>query len=324
MGGTFYQDKKVLVTGGTGFVGTHIVAELLKHGARVRVPVHNRRLTIENGNIETIQADLADPQDCLRAVSGVDFVFHVAGVVAGAGVTALDSMSAITANLVLTSRLLEAAWAADVERVLVFSSSTGYPVADYPIAEDEFWSGPTHPSYFGYGWMRRYIERLAEYVASKSKMKIAIVRPTAVYGPLDDFDPITAHVIPSLILKAVERMDPYEVWGTGKEVRDFLHVRDLARGCLLMLEKHAECDPVNIGYGRVVTIARIVRLILDAAGYNDAEIVFNSTRPTAIPFRMVDTSKAKKLLGFEPEISLEQGLRDTVDWYTRQKVEIGS
>jgi GDP-L-fucose synthase len=322
MSTTFYENRKVLVTGGTGFVGTHIVGELLKHGAKVRVPIHNRPPAVEHSNIETLQANLAYLDDCLRAVRGVDFVFHAAGVVTGAGVTALDSMSAITENLVLTSRILEAAWAADVERVLVFSSSTGYPVAEYPVREEEFWSGPTHESYFGYGWMRRYLEHLAEYVASKSQIKIAIVRPTAVYGRLDNFDPVRAHVIPALILKAVERVSPYEVWGTGDEVRDFLHVEDLARGCLMMLEKHAECDPVNIGYGQVVTIAEIVRLILDAADYRDAEIVFNSARPTAIPFRMVDTSKAKGLLGFEPEITLEQGLRDTVKWYRQQTAEV--
>ena len=322
MSDAFYKDKKVLVTGGTGFVGTHIVQELLKHGAKVRVPIHNCPLLIQDDSIETIQADLALPDDCLPATRDVDFVFHAAGMVTGAGVTALDSMSAITANLILTSRILEAAWASDVKRILVFSSSTGYPVADYPIKEDEFWSGPTHQSYFGYGWMRRYLERLAEYVVSKSDMKIAIVRPTAVYGRFDDFDPVRAHVIPALILKAVERISPYEVWGTGDEVRDFLHVQDLARGCLLMLERHAECDPVNIGYGQVVTIGQIVRLILKAADHSDGRIVFDASKPTAIPFRMVDTSKAKTLLAFEPEISLEEGLRDTVEWYRRRKVEI--
>ena len=322
MSDAFYKDKKVLVTGGTGFVGMHIVQELLKHGAKVRVPLHNCPLSIQDDSIETIQADLAQPDGCLPATRDVDFVFHAAGMVTGAGVTALDSMSAITANLILTSRILEAAWASEVKRVLVFSSSTGYPVADYPIKEDEFWSGPTHQSYFGYGWMRRYLERLAEYVVSKSDMKIAIVRPTAVYGRFDDFDPVRAHVIPALILKAVERISPYEVWGTGDEVRDFLHVQDLARGCLHMLERHAECDPVNIGYGQVVTIGQIVRLILKAADHSDARIVFDASKPTAIPFRMVDTSKAKTLLAFEPEISLEEGLRDTVEWYRRQKVEI--
>jgi GDP-L-fucose synthase len=294
----FYRDRHVLVTGGTGFVGTHIVQELLKHGAKVRVPIHDRPPLIQDDNIETVEADLTRPGDCLLATGGIDFVFHAAGVVTGAGVTAYDSMSAITENLVLTS-------------------------ADYPVKENEFWSGPTHQSYFGYGWMRRYLERLAEYVASKSEMKIAILRPTAVYGRFDNFDPVRAHVIPALILKAIERMNPFEIWGTGEEVRDFLHVKDLARGCLLLLEKHAECDPVNIGYGKVGAVKEIVRLILNAADYEDAQIVFNASRPTAIPFRMVDTSKAKRLLGFEHEISLEEGLRDTVEWYKQQRVEIG-
>jgi GDP-L-fucose synthase len=105
------------------------------------------------------------------------------------------------------------------------------------------------------------------------------------------------------------------VWGTGNEVRDFLHVTDLVRGCLLMLEKHAVCDPVNIGYGKTVTIKDVVGAILKAAGHDRAQVVFNSSKPTAIPVRMVDTSKAKRLLSFEPSISLEQGLADTVRWY---------
>jgi len=311
----FYKDKIVLVTGGTGFVGTHIVQELLEQEAKVRVPIHNRSLVIKDGNIETIQADLTNNQDCMLAVEGVDYIFHAAGAVAAAGVTAGNPMSAITTNLVLTVRMLEAAWAAGVKRFLIFSSSTGYPAKEHPVKEEEFWAGQTHQVYFGYGWMRRYLERLAEFVASKSDMKIAIVRPTAVYGRFDNFDPVTSHVVPALIRKAVERLDPYEVWGSGEEVRDFLHVRDLARGCLLMLEKHAVCDPVNIGYGKTVTIKEVVQLILDTADYKDAKVVFNTSKPTAIPFRMVDTSKAKSTLGFEPEISLEEGLHDTVQWF---------
>ena len=311
----FYQGKRVLVTGGAGFVGIHIVQELLKQDARIRIPIHNRPLLIHDSRIETISADLTKKEDCLAAAKGVDYIFHAAGAVASAAVTAGNPMSAITTNLILTAQMLEAAWQENVERFLLFSSSTAYPVADYPIKEEEMWNGPTHPSYFGYGWMRRYLERLAEFVVSKSKVKIAIVRPTAVYGHYDNFDLDTSHVIPALIRKAVERHDPYEVWGDGEEVRDSLHVSDLAKACLLMVEKYAACDPVNIGYGKGFKIKEVVGIILGAAGYADARVIFNSSKPSTIPCRMVDVSKAKRILDFAPCICLEKGLSDTVQWY---------
>jgi GDP-L-fucose synthase len=309
----------VLVTGGTGFVGVHIVDELLKQGAKVRVPVHKRPPIIRDERIETLHADLTNQEDCLAVVKGIDYVFHAAGSVGAAGVTAGDSMASITTNLVLTAQILQAAWTANVKRVLIFGSSTGYPVVDYPIKEEEMWSGPTHTKYFGYGWMRRYIERLSEFVASESEMGIALVRPTAVYGRFDNFDPATCHVIPALIRRAVEKENPFVVWGTGEEVRDFLHITDLARSCLLMLEKCADCTPVNLGYGKIVTIKEVVQMVLKAAGHENAEVVFDSTKPTTIPFRMVNTSRAKEILNFEPTVSLEEGLADTVEWYVQKE-----
>ncbi|MBN2570169.1 MAG: NAD-dependent epimerase/dehydratase family protein [Deltaproteobacteria bacterium] len=311
----FYQGKKVLVTGGSGFVGTHILQELLKEGASVRVPIHERPLVIQDDQIEVMNADLTRREDCLRATKDIDYVFHAAGAVAAAGVNTSNPMAAITTNLILNAQMLQAAWDSGVERFLLFGSSTGYPVADYAIREEEMWNGPTHPTYFGYGWMRRYLERLAEFVGSKSTMKMAIVRPSAVYGRHDNFDPAASHVIPALIRRAVEKEDPYVVWGTGDEVRDFLHISDLARGCLLVLEKYAECDAVNLGYGKVVTIKEIVQMVLKAAGHHNAKIIFDSTKPTTIPFRMIDTAKAERLLGFNPTISLEKGITDTIEWY---------
>lgn len=311
----FYQGKKVLVTGGTGFVGLHFVEELLRQGAHVRVPIHQRPLILRDDRIETVQADLTREEDCRKVARGMQYVFHAAGAVSAAGVTASNPMAAITANLVLTSQMLQGAWQEGVERFQVFGSSTGYPAADHPIKEDEMWSGPTYPAYFGYGWMRRYLERISEFVAQKSPMKIALVRPSAVYGRHDNFDPVTSHVIPALIRRAVLKENPYVVWGTGDEVRDFLHITDLVRGCLLMVEKHATCDPVNIGYGQAVTVKQIIQIILRAAGHEGAEAKFDTTKPSTIPFRMVDTSKAKTLLGFERSISLEDGLADTVRWY---------
>jgi GDP-L-fucose synthase len=312
---SFYEGKRVLVAGGTGFVGTPIVEELLKQGARVRVPIHKRPLNLHHERIETIRADLSKAEDCQAVVEGVDYVFHAAGAVGAAPVRGNRLMAGITTNLVLNALMLQAAWNAEVKRYLLFSSSTGYPVVDHPVKEEDMWTGPTYEGYFGYGWMRRYLEKLSEFVASQSKMKIALVRPTAVYGRYDNFDPAVGHVIPALIRKAVEKQDPFEVWGTGNEVRDFLNSKDLAHACLLLLEKYAECDPVNIGCGKPVTIREVMRIILKAAGHENAKVIFNSSRPTAIPIRTVDTSKAKRLLGFEPCMTLEEGLTDTVKWY---------
>jgi GDP-L-fucose synthase len=146
-------------------------------------------------------------------------------------------------------------------------------------------------------------------------MKIAIARPSAVYGRYDNFNPATSHVIPALIRRAVEKENPYVVWGTGDEVRDFLHIKDFARASLLLMEKYAEGDAVNIGYGQVVTIKDILRVILKAAGHKDAQVVFDSTKPTTIPFRMVDISKAERILNFKPVIDLENGIKDTTEWY---------
>lgn len=317
----FYKDKVVLVTGGTGFVGTHFVQELVKCGAKVRIPIHKRKPIVQHDNIEVVPADLTSLEDCLKICRGVDYVFHAAGAVSAAGVTVSNPMSAITTNLILTARVLEAVMSSNVKRVLIFSSGTTvYPVTDHPVKEDEMWIAPPPKVYFGYGWMRRYLEILGEFVSQKSDIRVAICRPTAVYGRHDDFDPRNSHFIPALIRRAVEKENPYVVWGTGNEMRDILHVTDLVQGCLVLLEKYAVCDPVNIGYGHAVAVKDVVNIILKVAGHEDAKIEFDITKPTTISARMVDTSKAKKLLGFEPRVSLEEGLIDTVKWYISSRI----
>jgi GDP-L-fucose synthase len=311
----FYRGKTVLVTGGTGFIGRHVVEQLLAQSAHVVVPVHERPLPHEFVGVDAVTADLTRPEDCLRATRGVDCVFHAAGAVAGAGVSKADVMPAIVTNLVLTARVLEAAWKNGVSRCLVFSSSTAYPAVDHPVCEDVMWSGPPDDAYFGYGWMRRYFELLSQFVSRQSSTRIAIVRPTAVYGRHDNFDPATSHFVPALVRRAVERARPFEVWGSGDETRDLLHVTDLARGCLLALEKHACADPINIGYGRPVSVGDVVGVILNAAEYQDADVVFNPDRPATIRSRMVDCTKARETLGFVPSVPVDDGLRDTVRWY---------
>ena len=316
----FFANKKVLVTGGTGFVGSWFVDSLLSKGAFVRTTTHIRKPHCAHEKLEGFQADLTIQEEANRACEGVDYVFHAAGAVSAAGVTnASNPLSPITENLVLTSRVLQAAWSQKVKRILLFSSSTGYPEFSRPVEEDDFWNGETHPSYFGYGWMRRYLERIAEFAHQRSEMKVALCRPTAVYGERDDFDPATSHVIPALIRRAVAKENPFVVWGAPTVTRDFLHIEDLVEGCLLLLEKCPTCDPVNIGYGKTTSISEVVGDILEGSGHKNAQIEFDESKPTTIPFRSVNVDKAKSLLNFEPSISLKDGLKRTIDWYCDTK-----
>jgi GDP-L-fucose synthase len=273
--------------------------------------------------VETPAADLAQPDDCRRVTRDVDCDFHAAGTVAGAGAGQAAALAGIATNLVLTARVLEAVAASRVGRCLLFSSSTVYPALDRPAREEDVESGDPHPSYAGYGWMRRYLERLGALVAGQAGIRVAIVRPTAVYGRHDNFDPATSHFVPALVRRAVERARPFEVWGTGEETRDLLHVTDLARGCLLAVEKQPSGEPVNIGCGSPVTVREVARTILDAAGYTEAEVVFSPHKPVTIRHRAVDCTKAAASLGFAPSVALDGGLRDTVRWYREQLDPLG-
>jgi len=312
----FYRNKRVLVTGGTGFVGSHIIRELLQQGACVRVPVHVRQLSPDIADVETVRADLLRWEDCQTVVHGIDYIIHAAGTAGAAGVREYQLMDGIRRNLILTANILQAAWAEGVQKIVIFGSSTGYPAYSHSVKEKEMWLDEPHPSYFGYGWMRRYFEKLGEYVSRQSECKVVMIRPSAVYGPGDNFAENTSHVIPALIKRAVQRENPYVVWGSGDEVRDFIHVSDFARACLLALEKCTHFDPINIGAGKVTTIREIVGFILDAVGHKDVPVVFDSSKPVTIPFRMIDVEKARQLLEFEPQTSLERGIKDTVQWYT--------
>ena len=311
----FYRDKKCLVTGGTGFIGSHIVDELLEAGAKVRVPLHVRKLHRQDGRIEAVNADLTRPEQTLKCCANIDYVFHAAGNVGAAGVSKNHILQSIALNLTVTSNVLQAAADAGVQRILLFSSSTAYPPAQHPVKEEELWSGEPYAPYHGYAWMRRYIEKLGEYVHASSDMNVAVVRPGAVYGPRDNFDLETCHVVPALIRKVIEGWNPLQVWGDGKEVRDLLHVRDLAQGSLLTLDNKADCDPINVAYGSGITVRDLVDAILQEAGNPSLQIVFDSNKPSALPIRLIDTEKAERELGFRPKVKIHEGIRNTIDWY---------
>jgi len=313
---SYFDNKTVLVTGGTGFVGTNFVKELSKFNTKIIVPIHKRDLSFQSEKIQTINADLSNIDDCLKVCENVDYIFHAAGMVSAARMTVNNPMTAISTNLIVTLRVLEAAMKQNVKKILLFSSgTTGYPQYNHAVTEDEMFNEDPAEIYYGYGWSRRYTEILGNFASQKSDLQVAICRPTGVYGSYDDFDPSTSHVIPALIKRAMDKENPYVVWGNGEEIRDFLHVRDLVQGCFLLLEKNSNSDPVNIGSGKEYKIKDIVKTILDLTDNKDTKIEFDNTKPTTIPVRKVNVDKAKKLLGFEMKISLEDGLKETIDWY---------
>jgi GDP-L-fucose synthase len=314
----FYSGRRVVVTGASGLLGSALIDRLLSAGAKVRAVVHRRKFDRSDPSLEVIRADLANQAECDAVMEGMEMACLCASTTVGAAEAVRNPAGAVTENLVVAARTLQASCAAKVERVLLVSSTTVYPACERAVREDEAFLDEPHPVYQGVGNMKRYVERLARFYHDKYGMRFAIVRPVPFFGPHDNFDFATCHVIPSLIRKAVEKQNPFEVWGGGRDVRDFLHVDDVARGCLLALERYAETDAVNLGSGRAVTIAELAGIIARAAGH-DAPPLFDPTKPSTIPIRIVDTGKASERLGFAPARSLEDGLADAIAWFRRNR-----
>ncbi len=316
-----FKDKKILVAGGAGFIGTNLIKRFLALGAdNIRATSHRKEPTILNKRVEYMKCDLTKKEDCQKVVKGVDYVFMCAANTSGAGVMENTPLVHVTPNVLMNTLVLEASYEAKVKKFLYFSTNAVYPITDYPVKEEEMMKGDLFEKYFCVGWMKRFTEILCEMYATKIKnpMKVVVVRPANTYGPYDDFEWETSHVIPALIRKAVERHEPIEVWGDGNDIKDFIYIEDLVEGVLLAMEKIETFDPVNIATGKPCTIKEVLNAILIADNYQDAKIVFNSSKPTMIPKRLIDTSKAKKLLGFEAKTSLIDGIKRTVEWYRKE------
>jgi GDP-L-fucose synthase len=323
----FWRNKKVLVTGGAGFIGSHLVQSLLDREATVRVVDSLENGSLENlspskGAMEHVQADLGNLDNCLAACAGMDAVMGLAAKVAGVAYNSSHPAEMFRANTKIGLNLLEATRKLDVERTLVVSSACVYRRnSTVPTPESEGFIDDPEPSNLGYGWAKRVLELQARMYSEEYGAKIAIVRPFNTYGPRDHFDPEYGHVIPSLIKKATEGQDPIIVWGDGTQTRSFIYVTDVVEGMLLALEKYAVADPVNIGTEEEVTVDSLARQIVDLAGTR-AGLQFDITRPSGQPRRAPDVTKAREKLGFESKIRLHDGLKRTIDWYVSRRPTI--
>lgn len=309
---------KVLVAGGTGFIGANLVQRLLAEGCQVRSTVHHRPPVLNDARIEYVPADLTSMDDCRRVVDGIDYVFMCAANTSGAAVMTSNPLVHVTPNVVMNAQLMEAAYHAGVKRYLFISSSAAYPPSgDRPVREDEMFLGDPYETYYSVGWMKRYIEILCLMYAERLSppMPTVVVRPSNAYGPFDDYDFATSHMMAALIRRVVERHQPLEVWGTGEDVRDLIYVEDLIDGMLAAFEKSGAYLAVNIASGTAFTVKDILHAIIEADGYRDADVRFNPDRPSTIPKRLIDTSKAERELGFTAKHSLDEGIRKTLSWY---------
>ncbi|MDT7041672.1 NAD(P)-dependent oxidoreductase [Candidatus Nitronereus thalassa] len=318
----FFENKKVVVTGATGLLGRHLIEGLLPMRATIRAVVHKRPFFNQDiTNFEFLKADLTEQAECDKVMSGMDIACLCASVTVGAAQAINNPMLAVTSNLVMAARSLQAACLAGIKRVLLVSSTTVYPAYPRPVREEEAFIDEPHSAYQGVGNMKRYVESLAKFYCEKYGMKISVVRPVPFYGRFDNFDFETCHVIPALIRKAVEQQDPFEIWSNGKEIRDFLHVSDVARGCLLALERYPHWEGVNLGSGASVSIQQLAETILQLSGCR-SRIMFDPTKPTTIPIRVVDTNKALEKLGFKAAVGLEEGLTDTINWFKENQLHL--
>lgn len=318
----FWRNRKVLVTGGAGFIGSFVVEKLIKKGARLTVLDNLRSGKMNNlrkvkDKIKIIKGDIQDHAIAERTCRGQEVVMNLAAKVGGIEYNRMHQGTMLYHNLIIGSVMIEAARKAKVKRFLVVSSACIYPCdAIVPTPESEGYKGEPEPTNGGYGWGKRMAELLGKYYSEEFGMKVGIVRPYNCYGPRDHFDPASSHVIPALIKRVFDGENPLIVWGSGKQTRAFLYVEDLADGMIAAIERYPVPDPVNLGTDEEVTIKELVKKIIKICNRNP-KVVFDTSKPDGSLRRNSDNRKAEDKLGFSAQVTLDKGLKKTVDWYRK-------
>lgn len=316
----FWIGKKVLVTGGAGFIGSHVVEKLVQRGAKVTV-LDN----LQNGarsNLASVKKDIkltigdcTNSFDAWNACKKQDVVLNIAAGVGGIEYNRTHQATMMRDNLLIGTVMIEAARKAQVERFLAISSACVYPrECSVPTPETEGFLDQPEPTNGGYGWAKRMSEKLAEYYNEEFGMKVGIVRPYNCYGPRDHFDPAVSHVIPALIKRVFDGENPVIVWGNGKQTRAFLYVDDMAEGMIMAIEKYPVPDPINLGTDDEITIKELIKKIITISGIN-TKIEFDTKKPNGSPRRNSDNRKVNKKIGFVAKTSLDDGLMKTITWY---------
>jgi GDP-L-fucose synthase len=305
--------KRVLVTGGSGFLGGPVVAQLSSHDvAEVAAPRSSQYDLRDN---EAVRAVLADTRP--------DIVIHLAAVVGGIGAN-MDSPGAFFHdNAIMGIQLIEESRLAGIERFVCLGTVCAYPkYAPVPFSEDELWNGYPEETNAPYGLAKKMLLVQLQAYRQQYGFEGIYLLPVNLYGPGDNFDARTSHVIPALIKKCDEAVasgaDSIVCWGTGRASREFLYVDDAAEGIVTAAARYSGAEPVNLGSGQEISIAELTELIAELVGFN-GEIVWDTAKPDGQPRRWLDTSRAEREFGFRARTSLREGLEQTIDWYRAAK-----
>lgn len=307
-----FKKKKILITGSSGFLGRHVVNNLLE----------KRKVPKENLFLPTMkELDLRKWDDCQKAVVGQDIVIHLAAKVGGIGFNQEKPGELFYDNLIMGTQLMEAARQANVKKFVAIGTVCAYPKhAPVPFREEDLWNGYPEETNAPYGLAKKMLLVQSQAYRQQYGFNSIFLLPLNLYGPGDNFNPESSHVIAALIRKVYEAKKGdkkyIEVWGTGNVTRGFLYVKDAAEGILLAAENYDKSEPVNLGSDLEISIKDLAELICKSMDFK-GEIKWNTTKPDGQPRRSINISRAKKEFNFEAKKNFEDGLKKTIQWYKK-------
>lgn len=316
-GREFWRNKRVIVTGGAGFLGSFVVEKLRERGVREIVVPRSKDYDLTDINAirdlfnEVMRTLVRPPPNII--------VIHLAARVGGIGANRAHPAEFFYDNLMMGTQLLHEAWRYGVEKFVAVGTVCAYPkLTSIPFKEEDFWNGYPEETNAPYGLAKKMLLVQSHAYRQQYGFNSVYLIPVNLYGPRDNFDLETCHVIPALIRKCVEARergdDRIVVWGTGEPTREFLYVEDAAQGILLATERYDGSQPVNLGSGMDISVQELVHLIAGLMGF-EGEIVWDTSKPDGQPRRCLDTSRAEELFNFRTQTPFEEGLQKTVDWY---------
>ncbi len=310
------RDRRVVVTGGAGFVGSHLVALLHQRGcAEVFVPRSRDYDLVEREAVRRLYRDTRP-----------DLVVHLAARVGGIGANQRNPGAYFHDNLQMGVHVLEEARRAEIPKVVLAGTICSYPkFAPVPFREETLWDGYPEETNAPYGIAKKALLVMAQAYRQQYGTNAVVLLPVNLYGPRDNFDLESSHVIPAMIRKCIDASaagrDEIVLWGDGTPTREFLYVEDCARGFVQAAERYDGSEPVNLGAGFEISMAELASKIAGLTGYQ-GRIVWDRSRPNGQPRRSLDTSRAERFFGFKASTSFEQGLRKTIDWYRGHKESV--